>query len=146
MQVVDQRALARLLREAIHNAGGPKALADRAELHVSNLHAYLRGRQRPHWATCASLARAGGISEHDLLIAAGWDAEPPQLSCTALDWPPWSASSMRSTTGRRRSSYAWGARSLTSCRPSRHRGTSNVLDAAARGQHLLSKEAAVMSP
>ncbi|SRR6266511_1157662 len=86
MQVVDQRALARLLREAIHNAGGPKALADRAELHVSNLHAYLRGRQRPHWATCASLARAGGISEHDLLIAAGWDARaaPVELHSSRL--------------------------------------------------------------
>src|SRR3954465_8309240 len=73
-EVVDQRALVRLLREAIHNVGGPKALATRAEIHVSNLHAYLRGRQRPHWATCASIARAGGVSEHDLLIAAGWDA------------------------------------------------------------------------
>lgn len=86
MEVVDQRALTRLLRQAIASAGGPKALADRAEIHVSNVHAYLRGRQRPHWATCASLARAGGISEHDLLIAAGWDerAAPVELHKSRL--------------------------------------------------------------
>jgi hypothetical protein len=102
MPQVDQRALTRLLRQATANAGGPKALAERANIHVSNIHAYVRGTQRPHWSTCASLARAGGVSEQDLLIAAGWDtrAGPVDLSQSPLVAlvPQFSALDYRSQT------------------------------------------------
>jgi hypothetical protein len=87
---IDHAALRQLIEDAMTRAGGAKALAAGAGIHVANIHAYRRGSQIPHWETVGRIAAAGGVSEQDLLRASGWgeradSADQPTSQLTVLE-------------------------------------------------------------